>query len=151
GECAGLHLLVIRLEADGSPGDPPGCRRGGLALRQTHRETLELSLDIPGSFAREERGWLHRRQQMLPDEIEDRLHVADATGDGEHGILLGHHEAELAEGAVAPVRPVAAAPELVAVALRPVAVLARAVGDLLAGRLLHPARGHKLAVFPLPF
>src|SRR5438270_8300647 len=86
---------------------------------------------------------------MLPGRIHHRLHVGHAAGDGEHGILFRHHDAELAEGAVAPERAVPAAPELVAVPLRPVAGLARAVGDLLARRLRHPALGHELAPFPL--
>ncbi len=49
--------------------------------------------------------------------IEHRLHVGVATGPHEHRILLGHDDDELAERAIAAVGAVAAAPELVAVAL----------------------------------
>src|SRR5439155_26181899 len=86
---------------------------------------------------------------MLPGRIQHRLHVGHSAGDGEHGALVRHHDAELAEGTVAPVGTMPAAPELVAVPLRPVAGLARAVGDLLTGRLRHPLLGHELAPFPL--
>ena len=79
---------------------------------------------------------LHRRQQVLPDQVQLALHVAGLGGDGHHGVLLRHDDHELAESAVAAEGVMPAAPELVAVALQPVVLVvgpARLGGQRAAG------------------
>ena len=71
------------------------------------------------------------------------------AGDGDHRVLLGQHDAVLAERPVAAVGPVPAPPELVAVALVPVALRVAAVGRLPGGGRLDPRRGHELLALPL--
>ena len=73
------------------------------------------------------------------------------AGDGQHGVLLGHDDAVLPEGAIAAVDAGRlAAPELEAVALRPIGIRVRAIVDLLGGGLLDPVRGDELLPLPLP-
>ena len=74
-----------------------------------------------------ERLLLHRGEKLVPDQIQHRLHVLHSARDGDHGILLGQDDAELAEGPVAAEGPVPATPELVAVALVPIALGVAAV------------------------
>ncbi len=92
---------------------------------------------------------LHPGQEVLPHQVQHRLHVAHAAGDGDDGVLLGHHDAVLAEGPVAAVDAVAAAPELVAVALVPVARRVAAVRDLARGGRRHPLGGQEALAAPL--
>src|SRR5262249_35320820 len=75
-------------------------------------------------------------------------HVTDAARDRNHGVLLWNHDAVLAEGAVAAKRVVAAAPELVAVALVPVASRGRPVRGLSSSRFFDPSSGNKLLPVP---
>ena len=75
---------------------------------------------------------------MIPDAVQYDLHVTCTCRDGNNSILLRHDDTELAKGAVSAIDLMAAAPELISVALRPVAVTAVAIGDLLAGRLIDP-------------
>ena len=111
-----------------------------------------FSICVRASFGlrhRGERGRLDGRQELVPDQVQDGLHVLDAAGDGDHGVLLGQHDAVLPEGPVAAIGAVAAAPELVAVALVPVAFGIAPVGGLPRGGRLHPGRGDKLLALPL--
>ena len=77
-----------------------------------------------------ERGVFQGWEEVSPDEVEFVLHVLGVGGEDDDGVLLGEDDAELAKGTVAAVGVVAAAPELEAVALGPVAVGFIAVGDL---------------------
>jgi hypothetical protein len=53
------------------------------------------------------------RQQMFPNLVRLRLHVARVGGDGDDRVLFGHHDAELSGGAVAAAEAIVpAAPEL---------------------------------------
>ena len=90
----------------------------------------------------------HRGQQMVPDQVQFALHVADLSGNRNHGVLLRHDDHVLAEGAVAAEGMVPAAPELVAIALEPVVLVVRTAGgggqgllDFEGGSLVHPLGG----------
>src|SRR5258706_184851 len=80
--------------------------------------------------------------------IEAGLHIFDAAGDGHDGVLVGHDEAILAEGAVAAIGVVPAAPELETVALIPIALRVAAVGGLFGGGHRDPFRGEQLLAIP---
>lgn len=82
-----------------------------------------------GGIRREGVGF-HRGQQFLPDQIQYGLHIADACGDGDDGILQRHDDAKLSKRAIAPIAIVAAAPKLVAVPLLPVPGEIAAVGGI---------------------
>ena len=43
---------------------------------------------------------LDGRQQVVPDEVEDGLHVEGLAGDGDRHVLLGEHDGVLAVGTV---------------------------------------------------
>src|SRR5438874_2436414 len=86
---------------------------------------------------------------MVPDKVEDGLHVSHTTRDGDHRILRGQHDAILSEGSIAPIGTVPATPELVAVALVPIALRVAAVRGLPRGRRLDPLLGHQLLPLPL--
>src|SRR5262249_7176311 len=68
---------------------------------------------------------------------------------GHDGVLIRHHDAELAERAVSPVAVISTSPELIAVALIPIALGIAAVGDLLGSRHLNPVARHQLLAVPL--
>jgi hypothetical protein len=104
---------------------------GARAVRERHRQARQLRFE-PGVRRRVsgQRRCLQGRHEAIPDEIHHRRHVAGAGRDRDDGVVLRKDEAELAVGAVAPVEAVAAAPELVAVALLPVARRRTAVRHL---------------------
>ena len=72
----------------------------------------------------------HRREQVLPDQVQHLLHIAEAAGDGEDRILLRHHQRVLPERAVAAECVVAATPELETVADPPVGLVVHRIVDL---------------------
>lgn len=80
-----------------------------------------------------ERGGFEGGEEVIPDEVEDGLHIGESGGDGDDGVVLREDDAVLAEGAVGAVGVVAALPELVAIALVPVAIGVAAVGGLEGG------------------
>ena len=120
----------------------PAC--GGSARRASLRTSVVLRRGVRGERAR-----LHRGQQVLPHQVHHAAHVLRAAGDRDDRVLLGHHDAELAERAVAAVDAVAAAPELVAVALLPVALRVAAVRHLARRGRLDPRGGQQLPPLPL--
>jgi hypothetical protein len=91
---------------------------------------------------------------FLPDAMAARhapinadLHVFGSAGDGDDSILGGHDDAELAKRSIASITTMAAAPELVTVALLPIAVRIAAVGGLAGGGHLDPgSRDQELAI-----
>src|SRR5207237_5875079 len=83
--------------------------------------------------------------------IDELLHIIDAAGDGDDRIMLGHNEAILAKRAIAAIGAVAAAPELIAVALIPIAFRVAAVGSLSRCGRLNPRLRHELLALPLSF
>src|SRR5262249_42782094 len=97
-----------------------------------------------------QRNRLDRWEQLVPDQVEHRLHILHAAGDRDHGVLFGEDEAILSERAVAAVGAMAAAPELVAVALVPVVLGVAAVRSLPRRGRLAPGLGHELFPLPLP-
>jgi len=97
-----------------------------------------------------ERRRAERGQQRFPDEVQHALHVADAGGDGDDHVLIGHDDAVLAEGAVAAVGVVPAAPELITVALFPVCVFVARVVAVRARGFGDPGGGNDLAAVPFP-
>ena len=103
---------------------------------------------LPRRLVGRQRFRLHARQKFIPDEVEDGLHVLEAASDGQHGILVGKDDAVLPKRSVAAIGPMAAAPELVTVALIPVALRVATVGGLPGSRGLDPFLGHEL--FPQP-
>ena len=105
-----------------------------------------LRAGVCGEGARFEFG-----EERVPDDVHDGLHILDAAGDGDDGVVLGEDDAVLAEGAVAAVGVVAAAPELVSVALVPIAGGAAAVGGLAGGGGGDPGFGEKLFAIPVSF
>ena len=60
---------------------------------------------------------------VLPDEVDFALHVADVGCGDYHGVLVRNHDDVLAVRSVCAEGVVGAAPHLVAVALEPVACL----------------------------
>src|SRR5262249_1170658 len=97
------------------------------------------------------RRWLERGKEPIPDQVEHRLHILHAAGNGDDGVLLGQDDAVLPERAVAAESAVTTAPELVAVTLVPVASRTAAVRGLTCGGCLDPVRGNEDLVVPLPF
>src|SRR5208283_4874777 len=73
------------------------------------------------------------------------------AGDGDDGILFRHHDAELAESAIAAVSAMPATPELTAVTLIPIARRVAAIGSLPRRGGFHPRSGHQLSSIPLAF
>src|SRR5262249_17787317 len=93
----------------------------GCTLWRPHRKPLQPLLGaVVALLIGGQRPRIHRRQKFVPDQVQNRLHVLDATGDGDHRILLGQDDAVLPECAIAPVGTMARAPELVAVTLVPI-------------------------------
>ncbi|MNV54854.1 hypothetical protein D3C71_1470680 [compost metagenome] len=64
---------------------------------------------------------------MLPQRVQHCLNIIYTGSCGEYRALLRHHHAQLTECAISAVRTMFAAPELIAVALRPFIVLRTAV------------------------
>jgi hypothetical protein len=90
------------------------------------------------SFVGGQRLGTHRRQQMLPHQIESGLHIGQATGDRNYRVLVGQDDAVLPERAIAAVGAVATSPELITVALLPVAFGVASVGGLPLSRSIDP-------------
>src|SRR5262245_26688187 len=96
-------------------------RRGGGAFRRPERQILQsLSEFFLSGLVGRRRG-SESRQEFLPHEIQNRLHIPQSAGDGDHRVLLRQHYAISAERAVAAIGAVAATPELITIALIPVA------------------------------
>src|SRR5215510_15657986 len=94
-------------------------RRG--AFRGPERQILQgLSEFFLSGLVSSPRGG-ETRQEFLPYEIQNRLHVKQTARDGDDRVLLRQNNAILAERAVAAICAVAATPELIAIALIPVA------------------------------
>ena len=91
-----------------------------------------------------------RRQQVVPDEVEDGLHVEGLAGDRDGHVLLGQHDRVLAVGSVAAVAvprdPEGAAVTLVPVGRRVVLTVGQAGGRR---RRRHPLRGQQRCAVPL--
>src|SRR5262245_45481591 len=103
-------------------------RRG--AFRGPERQILQSwSEFFLGGLVRRPRGG-ETRQKFLPYEIQNRLHVTQTARDGDDRVLLRQNNAILAERAVAAICAVAATPELIAIALIPVAPWITAVRRL---------------------
>ena len=88
-------------------------------------------------------------QYLVPDDIEDALEIADATGGSHNQLAGGVDDAELPEGAIAAEGMVPATPELEAVALFPVGFLVHVIADLFAGSHGDPFGGDDLLALPL--
>ncbi len=92
---------------------------------------------------------MNAESSFAKTQVEDGLHVLHAARDGDDHVLRRQDEAILAERAIAAERPVPRAPELVAIALVPVAGRVGAVRGLPAGRGVHPGRREQLTALPL--
>ena len=93
-------------------------------------------------------GW----QQLFPNEVEFGLHLAGLRGDGNDGVVLGDHEADLAVATITTEAVVLAAPELKAVALLPIGRFAAGrfgIVHVLRGGFCDPFFGEQL--LPVPF
>ena len=90
------------------------------------------------------------RQQGVPELIEKACHVADAAGDRDDRVLFWQDNAELTKSPVAAEGPVPTPPELVAVALFPIALRVAAVGHLPRRRGADPVGVDPLSALPLP-
>src|SRR5205814_426343 len=92
-ERGGLDPIVVRLEAIRRAGDALGRRRGSLARRRRDFEAGESlpQLRRPGVGYR---GWFEGGQQVLPDQVQDPLHVPGAAGNRQDGVLLLEDDAE---------------------------------------------------------
>ncbi len=88
---------------------------------------------------------------MLPDKIENLLHVAESSSNGDDSVLSRQDDAKLTEGAVTAVSAVATAPELEAIALLPIRISRGTVIDLEGGSLLDPVARNKLLTAPHSF
>src|SRR5262245_57246577 len=135
-------LLALQRDAFQSPGiirkqislaynlaDRRRRRRG--AFRGPERQILQSLSEffLDGLVRRDPRGG-ETRQEFLPYEIQNRLHVTQTARDGDDRVLLRQNNAILAERAVAAICAVAATPELIAIALIPVAPWITAVRRL---------------------
>src|SRR5215510_14289971 len=96
-------------------------RRPG-AFRGPERQILQSLSEffLSGLVRRGLRGG-ESRQEFLPYEVQNRLHITQTARDGDDRVLLRQNNAILAERAVAAICAVAATPELIAIALIPVA------------------------------
>src|SRR5215469_13965659 len=65
---------------------------------------------------------MHRRKEVLPDFIQNRLHVLKTANHGEHRILFRQDDTVLAERSVAAIAMVPAAPELIPITGGPIRV-----------------------------
>ena len=144
GQCGQLSTVLgeVVSAAPGLGGFADGGRMGQLKLPG---ESGERPL-VAGTLGQ----WLvpQVRQEMVPEQVEHLLHVADATGDGDDRLLLGQHHAVLTERSIAAVRPVSAPPELVPVALVPIAGRVAAIGGLAGGRFVNEGGGNQLPTAP---
>jgi hypothetical protein len=59
-------------------------------------------------------------RRKIPYQVDFILHVSGFTGDGDHDILVGHHNDILAKSAVSTVSIVTATPHLITITLQPV-------------------------------
>jgi len=133
-------------------------RRGGRAFGQCQSQSREPRTQVIGCGAIDGLRCLTQAgQQMFPDEIDHSLHVERAARDRDDRVERRDDDAELAECAVAAKRIVAAAPELVGIALVPVTVLFELSEilprsgrrlDLEARRLLDPLARQQLLAIP---
>src|SRR5581483_9071099 len=145
-------------EGEGFAVDGGGGVRGRAAGSERQGESGEGGLELGmRGVVRTQRRVFHGGEEVVPDEIYFALHVAGFGVDGDDGVLFGQDDGELAEGAVAAEAVMAAAPELVAIALVPIAglleffeIAARAgtLLDLEGGGLVDPGGGNDLAVVP---
>ena len=88
--------------------------------------------------------------KQVPGELQRqrRIEYIDAPRDGKDGILFRHDDAVLAEHPVSPVRAMPAAPELIAVALRPIALRAGDRPDPRGRRLRNPGFREQSSALP---
>ena len=93
------------------------------------------------------RGEVERRHEVLPHQVEHRLHVLGAGEHRHHRVVLGQHDHVLTERAVAAVA-VLRHPQLEAVALLPIRLLALRVGDVHRRRVGDPPLGQQPATVP---
>src|SRR5205814_4087755 len=77
------------------------------------------------------------------------LHVANAAGDRDNRVVFWKHNAILAERAVAAIAAVTTKPELVTVALIPIAFRAAPIGSLPRGGGLYPFLRQQLFAVPI--
>ena len=116
--------------------------------------TVQRCRPLPQRFLR--RGVARRRfrraEQVFPDQAELPAQVVGPAGHRDHHVLPLVHKASLAHGAVSPVPPADAPPELESVSLSPFVAFLRMpliVSNVFPRRQLHPSfRQHLL---PLPF
>lgn len=87
-------------------------------------------------------------QQFVPDDVEFRLHVSRVGSDCDDCVLFGEHKTELSVLAVTAIGSVAAATELEAVALVPVATRVASVGNLFGRGLINSFCGQNLCAVP---
>src|SRR5690348_12735949 len=91
------------------------------------------------------------RKDFVPKNIQNRLHIAGTAGDGDDSVLARHNDTILTESTVTSVGAVPAAPELVAIALIPIAFWITAVGCLDFGGRLDPTLGNDFFAIPFSF
>src|SRR5688572_11076363 len=94
---------------------------------------------------------MKRGEEVFPDEVHEGLHVGGAAGDGEDHVVFGEDETELAEGAIGAKAGGFVAPELIAVAVIPIAVGAAAGGRLAGAGGGGPRFGEKTVAVPVSF
>ena len=87
---------------------------------------------------------------MFPNQVQGGLHFLHSTGDGYNRVQARHYDTELAKSTITPVHPMPAAPELVAISLRPILVRA-AVCNMPGSRLLNPGSRQDLLALPGAF
>src|SRR5579885_2341564 len=97
-------------------------------MSQTLLERLRLICTL--------RQWLRMqaREEMVPDDIQNPLHIGGAACHRQNHLLLREHDAKLPKGPVSPIGLMPTAPELEAVALGPITVRIISAGNLHAGR-----------------
>ncbi len=66
-----------------------------------------------------------RREDIVPDKVQFRLHILQIGGVDHNGVLCGNNNDILSAGAVGAIGVVTTAPHLVAVALNPIAIIGR--------------------------
>src|SRR5262245_19710286 len=95
-------------------------RRG--SFRRPERQILQSLSEffLRGLVWRRRRGG-EPRQEFFPHEVQNRLRITQTAREGDDRVLLRKHDAILAERAVAAIGAVAATPELISIALFPVA------------------------------
>src|SRR4029453_5215177 len=110
-----------------------------LQLRRMNGELLQLRRKLRlRILIWRKRRLLPWREQMIPYDVYDTLHIIRPACQSQNGVLLRHHDTELTKRAITAVQAMPTSPELVAIALGPIIGSTVPIGYLLGRSFINP-------------